>query len=196
MAIVYQHIRLDTNKVFYVGISLKYRRAYEKASRRNNIWAKIASKSDFKVEILKEDITWEEACKLEMELISKYGRIDLGTGSLANLTNVGEGTINRIQPKEEKEKRANSIRGMKRTEETRRKISIANMGNKPSLESRKKMSDSHKGQITAIAKMVLDLQTGIFFDSLKNACYRLNIKYKNQFYLMSKNSIKSRFIFI
>lgn len=196
MAIVYQHIRLDTNKVFYVGISLKYRRAYEKASRRNNIWTKIASKSDFKVEILKEDITWEEACKLEIELISKYGRIDLGTGSLANLTNGGEGTINRIQPKEEKEKRANSIRGMKRTEETRRKISIANMGNKPSLESRKKMSDSHKGQITAIAKMVLDLQTGIFFDSLKNACYRLNIEYKNQFYLMSKNSIKSRFIFI
>ena len=196
MAIVYQHIRLDTNEVFYVGISSNYRRAYEKADRRNIIWGRIAKKTDYKIEIVSEDLTWDEACNLEISLIKKIGRLDLGKGTLANLTNGGDGTINRIQTQQEKDKRANSLRGLKRTEESKQKISIAHIGKVFSEESKKRMSDSHLGQISKMAKMVLDLQTGIFFDSLKNACDRLNIKYKNQFYLMSKNSIKSRFIFI
>jgi hypothetical protein len=196
MAIVYQHIRLDKNEVFYVGISSNYRRAYEKADRRNIIWGRIAKKTDYKVEFVAENISWEDACKLEIELIKKNGRLDLGNGTLANLTNGGDGSINRIQTEEEKIKRANSLRGLKRTNETKQKISLAHLGKVFSKETLQKMSDSHKGQITKIAKMVIDLETGIFFDSLKNACYRTNKNYKNQFYLMSKNSIKSRFTFI
>lgn len=196
MAIVYQHIRLDTNEIFYIGISSNYRRAYEKADRRNIIWNRIAKKSDYKVEFVAENLSWDEACKLEINLINKYGRLDLGKGTLANLTNGGEGSINRIQTQEEKDKRANSLRGLKRTEESKQKISIAHIGKVFSKETKKKMSESHKGQISKMAKMVLDLQTGIFFDSLKNACDRLNIKYKNQFALISRNSLKSRFIFI
>lgn len=196
MAIVYQHIRLDTNEVFYVGISSNYRRAYEKAYRRNIVWGRITKKTDYKVEIIAEDLSWDEACKIEIQLIEKIGRLDLGKGSLANLTNGGDGSINRIQTEKEKIKRANSIRGLKRTDETKQKISLAHLGKVFSKETLQKMSDSHKGQISKMAKMVIDLETGIFFDSLKNACYRTNKNYKNQFYLMSKNSLKSRFTFI
>jgi hypothetical protein len=196
MAIVYQHIRLDTKDIFYIGIGTQYKRAYQKGERRNKIWNDIAKKTDYKIEILAENLSWDEACKIEIELISKYGRIDLGNGTLANLTSGGDGSFNRIQTQEEKEKRANSIRGMKRNDETKRKISLAHKGKVFSEESKKRMSDAHIGQISANAKIVLDLQTGIFFDSLRSACELLNIKYKTQFALMSRNSLKSRFTFI
>jgi len=196
MAIVYQHIRLDKNEIFYIGIGTQYKRAYQKGERRNKIWNDIASKSDYKIEIIADNLSWEEACIMEISLIKKYGRIDLGVGTLANLTDGGDGSINRIQPKEEKEKRANTIRGMKRTDETKLKISLGNKGKVRTLEARQKMSLAHKGQKSKMSKIVLDLFTGIFFDSLRSACYMTNVKYKNEFALMARNSIRSRFKFI
>lgn len=196
MAIVYQHIRLDKNEIFYIGIGTQYKRAYQKGERRNKIWNDISSKTDYKIEIIGENLSWEDACKMEISLIKKYGRLDLGLGTLANLTNGGDGSVNRIQPKEEKDKRANSIRGMKRSDETKLKISLANKGKIRTIQAKKNMSLAHIGQISNNAKMVLDQYTGIFFDSLRSGCIMTNVKYKNEFALMARNSNKSRFKFI
>lgn len=46
-----------------------------------------------RIQILYENITDAEACELETQLIEKYGRKDLGTGILRNLTSGGEGPI-------------------------------------------------------------------------------------------------------
>lgn len=91
MAYVYQHRRLDTNKVFYVGIGdgVDYKRAYSKVDR-NKWWRNIISKCEYRVEILKDNITWEEACKKERYYIKKYGR-SINGGDLVNLTEGGEG---------------------------------------------------------------------------------------------------------
>jgi len=40
-------------------------------------------------EIYKSDITVEESYVLENELVTKYGRLDIGTGCLSNRTNGG-----------------------------------------------------------------------------------------------------------
>jgi len=114
MAYVYRHIRLDKNEPFYIGIGsdITYKRANEKA-RRNNIWKKIVAKSDYEIEILFDDITYDEAKLKEIEFINLYGRLDLGNGTLANLTDGGDGTINPSQ-------------------ETRDKISKVNKGRKNS----------------------------------------------------------------
>jgi hypothetical protein len=96
MPYLYRHIRLDKNEPFYIGIGSdddKYSRAYEK-SRRNSHWTNIIKNTEYHVEILFEDITWEEACKKEMEFIKLYGRKDLKTGTLCNHTNGGEGLLN------------------------------------------------------------------------------------------------------
>ena len=95
MAYVYRHIRLDKNEPFYIGIGndLTNKRANEKA-RRNDLWKKITSKSKYYVEILFDNITYEEAKIKEIEFIKLYGRIDLNNGVLANLTSGGDGSVN------------------------------------------------------------------------------------------------------
>jgi hypothetical protein len=94
MAYVYRHIRLDKNMPFYIGISAdeNYTRAYNRLDR-NDIWRRIAGKSDIEVEILFDEISIEFAKTKEKELIALYGRLDLETGSLANLTDGGDGTF-------------------------------------------------------------------------------------------------------
>lgn len=55
------------------------------------------------------------------------------------------------------------------TQETRRKISEANKGNKHTEESKKKMSESRNRGGNPRAKMVLNLETGIYYDCIKDA---------------------------
>ena len=95
MACVYQHIRPDTNTIFYIGIGKKLSRA-KSTFARNKYWKNIVKKcnNNFNIKILHENITWEEACQKEIEYIKKFGRVDNGTGILCNLTDGGEGTLN------------------------------------------------------------------------------------------------------
>ena len=98
MAYLYRHIRLDKNEPFYIGIGsdMTNKRANERA-RRSELWKKIVAKSDYEIEILFDDITYDEAKLKEIEFIKLYGRIDLNNGTLANLTDGGDGTINPSQ---------------------------------------------------------------------------------------------------
>lgn len=91
MAYVYQHKRLDTNEVFYVGIGEgeDYKRAYNKTGR-TRWWKSIVSKHDYKVEILKDNLSWAEACEKEKYYIKKYGR-SIDGGKLVNITEGGDG---------------------------------------------------------------------------------------------------------
>jgi hypothetical protein len=97
MAYVYRHIRLDKNEPFYIGIGADdtYNRAFSitKRSNRNNHWYSIVKKYGCSVDIIMDDLSWGDACKKEVEFIELYGRIDLGTGVLTNMTNGGEGRL-------------------------------------------------------------------------------------------------------
>lgn len=88
MAYVYKHTRLDKNEVFYIGIGSddkgKFTRAYSK-KRRSKFWKDLTKNIDYEVEILYNDITWEEACQKETELIIKYGYSWNNTGILCNM---------------------------------------------------------------------------------------------------------------
>lgn len=97
---VYRHIRLDTNEVFYIGVGTKlfksgkthkgeYSRAYAKKNR-NPFWKNIFNKTKYKIEILIEFDTYQEALDKEKEFIKLYGRRDLKTGTLVNLSEGGE----------------------------------------------------------------------------------------------------------
>ena len=100
MAYIYRHLTYD-NIPFYIGIGSddKYKRAYNKNGRSYS-WKDVAYKNDFKVEIIIDDILWEEACEKEKEFISLYGRKDKKQGPLTNLTDGGEGQYGRKDSEE------------------------------------------------------------------------------------------------
>jgi hypothetical protein len=128
MAYLYRHIRLDKNEPFYIGISASdnLKRAYDvKPLRRNRIFNGIVAKTECEVEILFDDLTWEQACEKEKEFIKLYGRKDLQTGILANMSDGGEGTFGAIV-----------------TDKQRKARSLINKGKKLSLEVRKKNSEA------------------------------------------------------
>lgn len=87
MLVVYRHINLDSNKVFYVGIGTE-KRAYDYKSR-STAWKTQADISNIETEILLECETREQAYKKEIEFIQLYGRLDKGTGTLVNRTDGG-----------------------------------------------------------------------------------------------------------
>lgn len=127
MAIVYRHRRLDKNEIFYVGIGKKESRAFD-FRNRNKVWKGIKSRSEIEVDIVSRDLSWELACELEQLMIAEYGRIDLGTGRLVNLTDGGDGTFNWKASEETKSKMRKSALGKKKSEEARRKTSEARKG--------------------------------------------------------------------
>jgi hypothetical protein len=175
MAYIYRHIRLDKNEPCYIGIAKEdngiYRRANEIKLGRNLIHQSIINKTTIIVEIVLDGLTWEEACEKEKELIMLYGRKDQGTGILSNMTDGGEGAINRIyseqanlsrsvklkgrkfseetinKMKASRNARTDSQKGYKRSEETKLKNSLSHKGKCHSEETKQRMSNSHKGQI-------------------------------------------------
>ena len=77
-----------------------------------------------------EDLTWEEAIEKEKEFVKLYGRIDNKTGILVNMTDGGEGTLGVIHSEESNEKRREWSKNRIITEETRKKLSAKQIGEK------------------------------------------------------------------
>lgn len=140
---LYRHIRLDKNEPFYIGIGTGRRYKYKQG--RNKIWNSIVIKNDgiFEYEILLANLTKEEAFLKEKEFIKLYGRKDLNTGCLANLTDGGDGANNMCLEARMKISKANT--GKKRTEEFRKQRSLVRKGKKHTIETKIKISESQKG---------------------------------------------------
>jgi predicted GIY-YIG superfamily endonuclease len=150
MAVVYQHRDPELDIIFYVGIGKNKNRAYSKHSR-GKFWRDYTSNKKWIVEIILENITWEEATKKEKELIKFYGRRDLGLGTLVNLTDGGDGVEN---PSEEVRKKNGDIhrgvipwsKGLTKYTDKRVAILSEKLSKiKKSEEHRKKLSAAKKG---------------------------------------------------
>ncbi len=150
MAYVYRHIRLDKNEPFYVGIGSDpgYKRSRTK-KYRNDRWHKVVGKTDYRVDIIYDEISWEDALKKEIEFINLYGRLDLNQGTLVNMTDGGVGqlgvTHNRKHSEETKKKIGEKAKGRFVSAETRLKLSGVAKGSKRSSETKKKMSEIRIG---------------------------------------------------
>lgn len=102
MYYLYRHIRVDKNEVFYIGIGTGDR--YKSKFSRNRYWKFITNQTKWKAEIVIENITREEAEQKEKEFILLYGRKDLKTGTLCNLTDGGTGGLGLKHTEESKNK--------------------------------------------------------------------------------------------
>lgn len=138
MAIVYQHKRKDNNQIFYIGIGKNINRANSKHGR-SRFWKSYIKNIEWFSEIIEIDITWEEACEKEKQLIKFYGRKDLGLGLLVNQTDGGDGNNHMIMSIESNKKRSQSLKGVK-------KQSGFNIGRVHSKDTKLKISLSHIGK--------------------------------------------------
>jgi len=110
---------------------------------------------------LKQNLTEEEAFRHEIYMIAVFGRKDLGTGILRNLTDGGEGISNfnhsdetkkiiseknkkRIFSDEHRKKLSDALKGKTKSDQTKEKMKLARKN--ISDETRKKLSDSNKGE--------------------------------------------------
>ena len=150
--VVYQWLRKDGSP-YYIGIG-NLQRPYTGRRRCGTPPPKE------RIVILHKNLEWEEACEIEKELIAFYGRKDLGTGILRNLTDGGEGTPGVKVSEKTKRKMSENNKGKnnpnygkKHLEETKKKISRAisgknnhNYGKNLPEEVKKKISESNSGK--------------------------------------------------
>lgn len=179
----YCYVLRDGMKPFYVGIGSGYRikeHQYDCNSViRGGKGAKTGNKHKLnkmlKIQRLGGSVdyhlvgfydSWEEACEVEIELISFVGRADLGTGPLVNKTSGGEGIVGTVHTEERRKKMSESFSGEnhpfygKRLSEAHRKaISEGNKGRVVSEETKEKMrkpkpefSEEHKRKISEAKK--------------------------------------------
>jgi hypothetical protein len=168
---VYAHYIPGEDKPFYIGKGTR-KRAYDKTNR-NKWWCNIVKKYGLEIKFLFENLNEQEAIDKEIELIKYFGRKDMNTGCLVNLTDGGEGLSGvivgeearlkiskrhkgRIHSPEECRKLSESRKGMKFTDEHRKNISLAMTGKnigelnafygkQHTTDTKQKMSEIRKG---------------------------------------------------
>jgi len=160
----YVYVYLDFDDIpFYIGKGKRTRFKVQQhlyRSNSNNLLKHKIRKvgaANVKVRFLHRNLTEEEAFSREKYWIKHYGRRDLGTGTLCNLTDGGEGSSGTIISEDHKRAVSNANRGnqystgCKRSVKTKRKLSVAAKG-KISPMKGKKMPETVKRRISAIQK--------------------------------------------
>jgi len=127
----YAYLREDGTP-YYIGKG-KGNRAHNQHKRKGIGFLPVPPKD--RIIKLKQNLTEEEAFKHEIYMIFVFGRKDLGTGILRNLTNGGDGASGVIPwntgkklSKKHCEKLSAAGKGRKKSEEHKRKIGKANKG--------------------------------------------------------------------
>jgi hypothetical protein len=151
---VYAYLRTKDSDTALSGTP--YYIGYGKNHRAFNKHRVPVPKDKSKIIFLYENLSEQEAKELEKQEISKYGRKDIGTGILLNLTDGGEGVSGMIHSDNTKQIMSqkkigenNSFFGKTHSEETRKRMSLAkkgkpakgnHTGKKHSEESKKKIA--------------------------------------------------------
>lgn len=112
---------------YYVGKG-KGNRMYAPHKRKNRGSSCLVPRTNgvidkCRVKVVKSGMTEPEAHTLEVTLIKQYGRKDIGTGILVNLTDGGDGTTN-LTP-EARKKQSMALTGIKRSAATIQKCKEA-----------------------------------------------------------------------
>lgn len=148
--IFYTYLYRDINSIpIYVGKG-KGKRAWVHRGSKTHLGNYIR-KYNVEPEFIVKNVDEELAFFVEEEAIAKYGRKDLGTGTLFNRTNGGEGAAGYVFTDEDKKRVKNGLKDRVFTEQHRKNLSLSAKGNKNSKgnirtsEHTAKLVESRKG---------------------------------------------------
>lgn len=165
--VVYVHRKESDKTIFYVGMG-NIKRAYSKD--RIEHWKRIVNKHGYYVEIVKDNLTKEQAFALEIELIEEYGRMDLKKGQLVNQTSGGEALNALIRTKEWKDKISSSHKGKVKTKEHLANWIKSRMGRVTPEHVKEKIRRANKlNPIGALAVLCYDYLTSDFIMEFPSA---------------------------
>ena len=148
MFYTYAHYKPD-NSVFYIGKG-HGRRAWSK-EYHNNHWNNIVAKHPgYKIEILAQWKTEDEAFSHEVFLIDTFRSMGI---KLTNVTNGGAGVVGYKHTPESIQKRLDAMQGFSHSEETKSKMREAHLGEKNhffgrihSEETKSRISETKKAK--------------------------------------------------
>lgn len=155
---VYAYLRKSDLTPFYIGKGRGYR-AWAKEHRVQ------VPQDKCRIVIVESNLTNIGALALERRLIRWYGRKDLGTGILRNLTDGGEGALNTLPSMKRKAAVIKSNQMRVWTEGSKNKLRLVNHGKKYSPETNAKkgtsknkiwVNDPHSQSSIRIEKHLLD----------------------------------------
>lgn len=155
--VVYKHLK-SNGDLFYIGMGNR-KRPYAK-SGRSKYWKNTVDKYGKIVEIIHDNLTYDEAKHLEITYIFIYGRKDQNRGCLINFTDGGEGASG-------VKRSAYSIQKFKETisnwtDEQRKsfseKVSKSQKGKVISDKERKRLSDINIGNQHCLGRTYTDEQ--------------------------------------
>jgi hypothetical protein len=152
----------ELNDIMYVGLTRQtlYKRFLQHVSTKK------ISPAKFKMELVAEDLTLNEAVMLEEMYIQQYQTRNVGW-------NVSPKSINGYSNQHSLEQRLKwsaERKGKRVSPEHAEKNKIARLGCKNSLEHNKKISETH-------AKKIICLNTGTTYESARRAARALNLSY-------------------
>ena len=133
MFYIYAYIRQDGTP-YYIGKGKDYR-AWDKTSHKRAR----SPKNKNRIIIMESNLTEIGALALERFYIRWYGRKDLGTGILRNLTDGGEGTSGYIFTEEQRSNMSAAHLGKKHSKNHKQNNSKAQSGKKLTEEHKKKI---------------------------------------------------------
>lgn len=140
---VYAHKTATNGDVFYIGKGSGSRA--KSKSGRNRWWRNIVKKHGYNIEILKDGLTNDEACRFEVETIRKLRESGI---NLCNVSSGGESGLAGIPLTEEhKEKLRMRKLGVKQSKEHAKKSATAKLGKPQPRDAVEKMVEGKRKMV-------------------------------------------------
>jgi hypothetical protein len=159
----YVYLLLDPRRdylPFYVGKGkgdrANHHLKYESHAKTNTFKKSVIQKirrdgKEPKVMIWSDALSETQAFDMEKSLIERFGRRDLKTGILTNLSDGGYGNAGRKFTEEHRRKLSEAAKGRKHTDEAKAKMSKKRKGVLASEKTKQKLSEVKKGRGTGPA---------------------------------------------
>ena len=217
---VYIHKKKSNGEVFYVGKGTANKKDFfsraKSSDKRNSYWKNIVSKHGFYFEIVAHFVDDKASQKFEKQLIKHYGRRNLKTGCLVNMTDGGDGHCGIIVTAEQRKIRSINAQG-KRSEAWIKSIRRARKnggnggvvvkGDKLPEWWRERISKSVMGENNAMygrtgvrhptARQIVDIETQTVYPSISAAAEMNGFNMKTLYNMLSghrKNKTNLRFM--